>query len=153
MIEKSSTIGMGQGVFVTLVVDANDKPLRISVTAGKTGSANAAVANTINCLSDVAFAAGATIADVCKALRGIMSNMVWFHEGQKLLSISDAVSQGLDLLILKNMEDFIKQHPVEPPAPASPLEQCPECHSFRMLHSGGRGECVDCGYLKEDTPK
>jgi len=136
---------MGKGVFVILDVDEEGKPNRIHVTAGKTGSNDAASACTINHLANVMLEAGLSLKDICGAMRGIRAQ-VWHYEGDTLLSIGDAAAQGLEHLTDQvNHEAMVKTKRIHEAVQTD--DPCPDC-GVGLVRAGGCEECRSCGYSK-----
>jgi hypothetical protein len=99
MPERSKTIEMGHGVFITLSVDTEDKPSWINITAGSSGSDTAATSNAISNLMNEALQKGSEIEILLSCLRGIGGLEPWWSDGVLIGSIPDAIAVGVEELL------------------------------------------------------
>ena len=121
-----------------LTLNSNGKEREVFVTLGKAGSDAKADAEALGRLISLYLQGGGSTQTVVKSLKGIQSQTS-FDDGQKLLSIPDAVSQALAILTnQKAIGDTTDKH----------LQICPECGDESLVSESGCVACRNCGFSK-----
>ena len=129
------------GLYVTANSDEAGGLKEVFVTLGKLGGDEKADAEAIGRLISLYLQHGGDIQNVIRTLKGIRGKYVSWDEGVQHLSIPDAVSKALEVLVAGKVT---KQ-------PTQPLTQggtCPDCNENAIIFEGGCYKCTNCGYSK-----
>jgi ribonucleoside-diphosphate reductase alpha chain len=129
------------GLYVTANSDDAGAMKEVFVTLGKLGGDEKADAEAIGRLISLYLQHGGDIQSVIRMLKGIRGKYVSWDEGVQLLSIPDAVSKALEVLVAGRVTKEA----------ATPLVQggtCPDCGENAIIFEGGCYKCTSCGYSK-----
>ncbi len=129
------------GLYVTANSNEVGGLKEVFVTLGKLGGDEKADAEAIGRLISLYLQHGGDIQNVIKTLKGIRGKYVSWDEGVQHLSIPDAVSKALEVLVAGKVT---KQ-------PTQPLTQggtCPDCNENAIIFENGCYKCTNCGYSK-----
>lgn len=138
--------------YITINEDMNGGPFEVFVNVGKAGSAIAANAEAIGRLiSSILRMPGSSspyerTQSIIGQLRGIGSGRTQGFGPDKVLSLSDAISQVLAVHIgLESVDQFIPGLP-EMDESSNIGDLCPECGHATFVREEGCQKCYGCGY-------
>ena len=115
----------------------DDEPFELFLTLGKAGGDTQAHAEALGRLVSLALRLGGRVSDVVEQLRGIRGTQpVWSDDGGAILSLPDAVAQGL-----------AEMTPIMAGSPVVMTDMCPGC-GMALRHEEGCVKCPGCGYSR-----
>jgi ribonucleoside-diphosphate reductase alpha chain len=129
------------GLYVTANADETGTLKEVFVTLGKLGGDEKADAEAIGRLISLYLQHGGDVQNVIKMLKGIRGKYVSWDDGIQLLSIPDAVSKTIEMLVAGK----VKKEPVEPMVRVG---TCPDCQENSIIFENGCYKCINCGYSK-----
>lgn len=123
-------------LFLTLN-DDNGVPFEVFATLGKSGKDVQAHTEALGRLMSLALRLGGSAAQIIDQLRGISGSApVWDGEGNTILSLPDAIAQGLLALTCgENDQECVS------------VDMCPGCGAV-LVRAEGCIKCESCGYSK-----
>ena len=150
-------LNSGQGKLVVITNQLDGEPFEVFVTVGHSGTSYCSLTEAIGRLISLALRSKVPVEEIIDQLRGISEGGQFYSEGEKLLSIPDAVGFVIEqvrrrTLLLGNAE----QKPPTPPLPKETHEvssvdkvddPCPECGT-NLVRSEGCERCPRCPYSR-----
>jgi len=132
--------------------DNNAEPFEVFITVGKAGSAIAANAEGLGRLISLILRIPSSLSsfertkNIIGQLRGIGSGRTQGFGPDKILSLSDAISQALaEHIGLESANQFIPKLP-EVDESLNSGDLCPECGHATFVREEGCQKCYSCGY-------
>jgi ribonucleoside-diphosphate reductase alpha chain len=113
---------------------------------GKAGGCSASQNETTGRLISLAFRSGIDINSIIKQLSGIRCPSPFWHNGEQILSCSDAIAKALKLYIEESGRPEIKKL-IGAEEPSRTFVTCPDCGAA-MVHESGCVTCTSCGFSK-----
>lgn len=110
------------------------RPFELFATLGKSGKDTQAHTEALGRLISLAFRSGVPVRDVIEQLKGIGGSQPIFENDGIILSLPDAIAQGLELAMGETVE-VVRD------------DMCPSCGA-PTVHAEGCIKCVACGYSK-----
>jgi ribonucleoside-diphosphate reductase alpha chain len=110
------------------------RPFELFATLGKSGKDTQAHTEALGRLISLALRSGVTVRDVIEQLKGIGGSQPIFENDGIILSLPDAIAQGLERALGETVE-IVKD------------DMCPSCGA-PTIHAEGCLRCVSCDYSK-----
>lgn len=129
------------GLYVTANSDERGSLKEVFVTLGKLGGDEKADAEALGRLISLYLQHGGDIQNVVRMLKGIRGKYVSWDDGIQLLSIPDAVSKALEILVQGKVTKEAPQNLVTG-------STCPDCEQSSIIFENGCYKCTNCGYSK-----
>jgi ribonucleoside-diphosphate reductase alpha chain len=146
---KTLKLRLLQGsLYITANNDDRGAPKEIFLELGKAGSEAKADAEALGRLASLYLQSGGDVKNIIRGLKGIQGGHISWDNGQKLLSVPDALAVGLQILTGQAKPKNGK-HVANEEISARP-EICPECHEESLVESNGCKTCYECGFSQCD---
>ncbi|MBI2649634.1 MAG: adenosylcobalamin-dependent ribonucleoside-diphosphate reductase [Thaumarchaeota archaeon] len=129
------------GLYVTANSDERGSLKEVFVTLGKLGGDEKADAEALGRLISLYLQHGGDIQNVVRMLKGIRGKYVSWDDGIQILSIPDAVSKALEILVQGKVTKEAPQNLVTG-------STCPDCEQSSIIFENGCYRCTNCGYSK-----
>jgi ribonucleoside-diphosphate reductase alpha chain len=110
------------------------RPFELFATLGKSGKDTQAHTEALGRLISLSLRSGVPVRDIIEQLKGIGGSQPIFENDGIILSLPDAIAQGLERALGETVE-------------ISPGDMCPSCGAA-MVHAEGCMRCVSCDYSK-----
>lgn len=142
MTGRTLKLKLPQGaLYVTANSDESGSLKEVFVTLGKLGGDEKADAEALGRLISLYLQHGGDIQNVVRMLKGIRGKYVSWDDGIQLLSIPDAVSKALEILVQGKVTKEAPQNLVTG-------STCPDCEQSSIIFENGCYKCTNCGYSK-----
>lgn len=142
MTGRTLKLKLPQGaLYVTANSDESGSLKEVFVTLGKLGGDEKADAEALGRLISLYLQHGGDIQNVVRMLKGIRGKYTSWDDGIQLLSIPDAVSKALEILVQGKVTKEAPQNLVTG-------STCPDCEQSSIIFENGCYKCTNCGYSK-----
>lgn len=128
-------------LFVT-VNSADSKPFELFAQIGKAGSDVVAFTEAIARLISLALRCGVNVDEIVAQLEGIGGARSVGFGPNRIMSVPDAIGQGLRKLALVGLDDLTPDHNNHN------LEICPDCGTCALIRAEGCLKCEACGFTE-----